>query len=104
MNFEEIVDHAVDMLRRRRRVAYRTLKVQLGLDEDALEALKDELIYAQRVASDEDGRVLVWRGEPAATPGARDAAAPPPLEAERRQLTVLFCDLVESTRLAAKLD
>jgi class 3 adenylate cyclase len=32
------------------------------------------------------------------------AAAPRPLEAERRQLTVLFCDLVGSTKLAARLD
>src|SRR5262249_58142551 len=31
------------------------------------------------------------------------AALPPP-EAERRQLTVLFCDLVGSTALAVKLD
>ena len=30
--------------------------------------------------------------------------APPPLAAERRQLTVLFCDLVDSTRLAGQLD
>src|SRR5262249_51353421 len=29
---------------------------------------------------------------------------PPPHEAERRQLTVLFCDLVESTRLSGQLD
>jgi class 3 adenylate cyclase len=27
-----------------------------------------------------------------------------PPEAERRQLTVLFCDLVDSTRLAGQLD
>jgi class 3 adenylate cyclase/tetratricopeptide (TPR) repeat protein len=37
-----------------------------------------------------------------------DKTAPPPStqapEAERRQLTVMFCDLVGSTRLAAKLD
>jgi class 3 adenylate cyclase len=32
------------------------------------------------------------------------AAAALPLEAERRQLTVLFCDLVGSTELAARLD
>src|SRR4029434_11239796 len=31
-------------------------------------------------------------------------AAPPSLEAERRQLTVLFCDLVDSTALASQLD
>ena len=42
-----------------------------------------------------------------ATPAAAAAAAAlslPPSEAERRQLTVLFCDLVGSTTLAAKLD
>jgi class 3 adenylate cyclase len=29
---------------------------------------------------------------------------PRPLDAERRQLTVLFCDLVDSTALASRLD
>jgi hypothetical protein len=33
------------------------------LDDDAIEALKDELIYAHHVAVDEDGRVLVWTGD-----------------------------------------
>src|SRR5215471_16869076 len=32
------------------------------------------------------------------------AAAAPPAEAERRQLTVMFCDLVGSTALSARLD
>src|SRR6266704_3456929 len=32
------------------------------------------------------------------------ATASPPPDAERRQLTVLFCDLVDSTRLASQLD
>src|SRR5262249_35837945 len=35
--------------------------------------------------------------------GQRLAPAAPP-EAERRQLTVMFCDLVDSTRLASRLD
>ena len=38
---------------------------------------------------------------PAAEP---PAAAPPPSDAERRQLTVMFCDLVGSTALSARLD
>src|SRR5215467_4779845 len=62
MTFEEILDQAIAMLQRRRRVAYRTLQVQFNLDDNALEALKDELLYAQQVARDEDGRVLVWTG------------------------------------------
>jgi class 3 adenylate cyclase len=40
---------------------------------------------------------------PAATPAAAPDA-PAPAEAERRQLTVMFCDLVDSTALSARLD
>jgi class 3 adenylate cyclase/predicted ATPase len=103
MAFEDIIDRAIDILRRRQRVAYRTLKVQLELDDDGLEALKDELLYAQRVARDEDGRVLVWCGETPSPSSAPSAERRTP-DAERRHLTVLFCDLVESTRLAGQLD
>ena len=101
MTFEEILDQAIAMLQRRRRVAYRTLQVQFHLDDNALEALKDELLYAQQVARDEDGRVLVWTG------GAETLPSPPPPstpDAERRQLTVMFCDLVDSTTLSSQLD
>ena len=109
MNFEEIIDHAIAMLQRRGRVTYRTLKRQFQLDDDALEDLKEELIYGQRLAADEDGRVLVWMGEeelPAAphTWVASLPVEPRPADAERRQLTVLFCDLVGSTALSAQLD
>jgi hypothetical protein len=54
------------MLQRRGRVAYRTLKWQFNLDDDALDDLKVELIEAQQVAIDEDGNVLVWTGDVAA--------------------------------------
>jgi class 3 adenylate cyclase len=109
MNFEEIIDHAIAMLQRRGRVTYRTLKRQFQLDDDALEDLKEELIYGQRLAVDEDGRVLVWMGEeePPAAPHTRMAfltVEPRPAEAERRQLTVLFCDLVDSIALPGQLD
>jgi hypothetical protein len=53
-------------------VAYRTLKVQFTLDDDALEALKDELLYAQQIAWDEEGRVLVW------TESVKTPPSPPP--------------------------
>jgi class 3 adenylate cyclase len=119
MTFEELLDHAIDMLRRRGRVTYRALKLQFHLDDDTLDVLKDELIYGQQLAVDEEGRVLMWAGPPATPP----AASLPPVatsveniptpaavhvspgpDAERRQLTVLFCDLVDSTPLASQLD
>jgi hypothetical protein len=62
MDFYAVVEQVLALLRSRGRVPYRVLKLQLQLDDDAIEALKDELIYAQHVAVDEDGRVLVWTG------------------------------------------
>ena len=102
MTFEEILDRAIALLQRRKRVAYRTLKAQFALDDDALEALRDELLYAQRVASDEDGRVLVWCGS--ADEHCAEPIDPRGREPERRQITLLFCDLVDSTALASRLD
>ena len=63
MTFEEVLDQAIAMLQRRGRLTYRTLQLQFQLDEAHLEDLKDELIYGQRLAVDEDDRVLVWTGE-----------------------------------------
>ena len=62
MTFEEVLDQAMAMLQRRGRLTYRTLQLHFHLDDESLEALKDELIYGQRLAVDEDGRVLVWTG------------------------------------------
>src|SRR5262245_48366202 len=108
MDFVAVGDQAIALLRQRGRLTYRTLQLQFQLDDGHLEALKDELIEGQRLAVDEAGRVLVWMGDtatpvspasPASVPAPPPAASSPP-EAERRQLTVLFCDLVDSTVLA----
>src|SRR4029453_11901834 len=121
MTFEEILEQALAMLQRQGRVSYRALKRQFALDDDFLEDLKDEIIDVHQVAVDHDGRMLVWTGEvttapavaspspPAVTAADQPAHASPPLppsvpEAERRQLTVMFCDLVGSTELAGRLD
>src|SRR5437773_5890020 len=105
MTFEEILDQAIAMLQRRGRLTYSTLKRQFQLDDAALEDVKNELIEGQRLAVDERGNVLVWTGDtatpvspasPEPLPAPPPAASSPP-EAERRQLTVLFCDLVDST-------
>src|SRR5262249_49960917 len=81
-----------------------------------------DLIYAKKLAVDEDGRVLVWTGGTASAPTTASPVPPPATsavspaqgeaasggpatpDAERRQLTVMFCDLVDSTRLASQLD
>jgi hypothetical protein len=130
MTFEEILDHAIALLQRRGRLTYRTIQRQFQLDDAALDDLKDELIYGQRLATDEDGRVLVWAGEaeapppPAAAPAAGQVrqpdtaplaytpphltdkilAARPALEGERKQVTVFFADIKDSTRLIEGLD
>jgi len=63
MDFYDVLDQVLDLLRQRGRVAYRVLKLQFKLDDETLEALKDELIYSQRLAVDAEGKVLVWAGD-----------------------------------------
>src|SRR5215471_6668186 len=126
VTFDEVLDQAIELLKKRGRLTYRTFKRQFHLDEAALEDLKFELIEGQRLATDENGTVLVWTGEATISPGPApsspqpsrplalqadqplQAAVPPPVpprpDAERRQLTVMFCDLVDSTFLSERLD
>jgi class 3 adenylate cyclase len=126
MDYDAILAQLLTLLQREKRLSYRALKVRLQLDDDTLEALKEDLIYAKQLAVDEGGRVLVWTGAegecPASGSGATERVEPPDTtvgqdllvgspssaprtpEAERRQLTVLFCDVVGSTALAERLD
>ena len=125
MDFYAILDQVIDLLRQRQRVTYWALQRQFDLDEDALNDLKDELLYAHPQVVDDEGRGLRWTGDTVSTPVQPPPSTPPasqlvtpgdplqvataPLvpyasEAERRQLTVLFCDLVDSTALARQLD
>src|SRR5215510_13122396 len=124
MTFEEILDQALAMVQRRGRVTYRTLKLQFALDDEQLATLKDELLYSQPHVVDDAGRGLLWTGarerptdSPPSAPAATSASPPgqPTLgalqpaertasDAERRQLTVMFCDLVDSTKLSSQLD
>src|SRR2546426_5261386 len=113
MEFEDVLAQTITLLQRQGRLSYGALKRRFQLDDAYLEDLKVELIEAQQLARDENGRILVWAGETASQPPARDAQGPQaPLihvarrtpDAERRQLTVMFCDLVDSTLLASQLD
>jgi hypothetical protein len=73
MDFYELLDDVVTLIRQRGRVTYRALKRHFHLDDEVLDDLKEELIKAQRVAVDENGDVLVWVGDVGSTP-----ASPPP--------------------------
>jgi class 3 adenylate cyclase len=115
MDFFTVVDQVIELLRTRGRVSYRALKRQFALDDAYLDDLKAEIIEVQQLAVDQDGTMLVWTGDGGALqkpsqPHIVDAqqphrrAEPRVPEAERRQLTVLFCDLVDSTALSSQLD
>jgi len=139
MDFYEVLEQVAVLLQRRGRVTYRALKIQFQLDDDTLEALKDELLYAQPQVQDEAGRGLVWTETSASasapvagldavlpttpSPGVVSSTRPPldpraytpphliekiltshaTLHGERKQVTVLFCDLANSTGLAEQL-
>src|SRR5262245_45214129 len=126
MDFYAVLDEVLELLQRHKRVTYRALKRQFGLDDAYLEDLKAEIIEARQLAVDQDGTMLVW---------SRDLTAPPPqtpepvsiqnrtplaytprhlaekiltsrsaLEGERKQVTVLFADVAGFTTLAEQLD
>src|SRR5262249_46826084 len=126
MDFYEVLARVIEVLQREGRTSYRALKRQFALDDGYLADLKVELIEVKQLAVDQDGTMLVWTGAvptpPAVAPhppppasqlatqdapltqgGTLPTTLPPP-DAERRQLTVLFCDLVDSTALATQLD
>ena len=76
MTFDAILAQVLDLLQRDGRVSYRALKVRFHLDDDLLEAVKDELIYAKKLAVDEENRVLVWTGGTSLTVSRRTLPSP----------------------------
>jgi class 3 adenylate cyclase/tetratricopeptide (TPR) repeat protein len=126
MDYDAVLTQVLELLQREKRLSYRVLKRRFGLDDDELEDLKEDLIYAKQLAVDEEGRVLVWTAgseamQPPASPAERALNRPPltytppylsekilasraALEGERKQVTVLFADLKDSTELIRDLD
>ena len=74
MTFDDILAQVLVLLQREQRFSYRALQRRFALEEADLEALKDELIYAKRLAIDEAGRVLVWVGDASTTPAPASQA------------------------------
>jgi class 3 adenylate cyclase len=128
MTFEEILDQAVAMLRRRGRVAYRALKRQFDVDDDYLEDLKETICYEYPEVA-EEGQGLVWSPTQETSDSSQPDTPPAPqpdkpellsytpkhladqilqskgtLEGERKQVTILFADIKGSTELIEGLD
>jgi class 3 adenylate cyclase/tetratricopeptide (TPR) repeat protein len=132
LDLYEVLDQIVDLLRQRGKVTYKALKFQFQLDDEALAVLKEELLYAQPEIEDDKGRGLIWKGTigvVSPSPPASDAASPSAidqerdpvaytpahladkirhsrstLEGERKQVTILFADIKDSTELIKDLD
>ena len=122
MKFSEVVAQTLAWLQREGRVSYRALKREFDLDDEFLEDVKAEIIEVKRLAMDENGKVLVWTGDTTVassswspTPQTMDSGLRTPDSksktldlrqdaGERRQLTVMFCDLVGSPALSEHLD
>jgi hypothetical protein len=136
--FSQTLTFVIGLLYLEKRVSYRRLRKEFGLDDETLDDVRHELIV-RRLAIDENGEGLFFVGAalfetgnappPALAPAALPlvSSAPvggsplpnPPLpglgpgitgegrvgtDAERRQLTVMFCDLVGSTALSTGMD
>ena len=65
MKFSEMVKQASILLKDKGQVSYRMLRREFDLDDETLEDLKAELIEVDKLAIDEDGKVLVWVGRDA---------------------------------------
>jgi class 3 adenylate cyclase/predicted ATPase len=125
VNFARVLKEVLWCLVTEGGISYRRVRLTYGLDDDAVEELRRELISVKRLAADVDGERLVWAPDGSLARNGRAGLPPHPLPplrlvepmptpakspardlpgAERRQLTVMFCDLADSTRLSAELD
>ena len=62
MDLMEVLAQVRELLQNKRRITYQMLKAHFRLDNEAIEALREELIEGEQVARDENGKVLVWVG------------------------------------------
>ena len=133
MDFYEVVRQAAKLLQEQGRLTYRTLKRQFDLDDEVLEDLKDELLFSHPVVDESGRGLVWTGDiesaqptspvqptpEPVSAPSTEPAREPlsytpqhlaekilttrSALEGERKQVTVLFCDLRNSTAIAEQI-
>ena len=130
MKFSEIIEQAGELLQRKGRITYRSLKREFALDDEGLDDLKDELLFSHPEIGEIDGRGLIWNGEtenvsqpqsPPSEPQSPSTYTPQHLadriraeqaamesrgaaDGEPKTITALFADLKGSTALIEGLD
>src|SRR5262249_9610354 len=120
------MEQGIALLRQRGRVTYRTLQLQFTFDDAPLAAPQDELLYSPPPVRAGTGRGLIWTDDAGPVRAGTGASVEPPAQApltytppylaekilttrhalagERKQVTVLFADLKDSTELIRGLD
>jgi class 3 adenylate cyclase/predicted ATPase len=121
VTFDEILEQVITLLKRQGRISYSALRRRFDLDDAFLDDLKDEILYVHESVVQADDRGFTWTGDtegmqvttsqsdPPVSQPVIEQDQPTPIEphspeAERRQLTVMFSDLVDSTKLSGQLD
>lgn len=77
MDFYDLLDQVIELLRNRKRVSYRALKLQFRVEDEYIEAIKEELTEVQQIAVDQDGKMLVWTGNGSTAAGTLPAVPSP---------------------------
>ncbi|CAE7822026.1 unnamed protein product [Symbiodinium microadriaticum] len=93
--YRKQVNQAQSLLESSQSVSLRALKREFLLDDESLEDLVEELVEIREVA-ELDGKILRWVTATSTSEATKE-------QGERRQLTVMFCDLVGSTELAQQM-
>ena len=86
MDYDALSSQVIALLQREKRLSYRVLKLRLQLDDEILEDLKEDLIYAKQLAVDEEGKcwcgpgpqVHPWLGGWPRPRGQKPGSHPPP--------------------------
>ena len=115
MDLQHTLGQIVWLLMSKGAVSYSDVRAEFGLSNDDLRAIKHELIVVKKCAADDQGQGLVWvLGQPT-TPSSDNATDvrveetkpdDPKLQkaSERRPLTIMFCDLADSTEMSTRID
>jgi hypothetical protein len=62
IDFDEVLSRAIALLKEKKRISYGALRLELKVDEELFAAIRDEIVDSQKLAHEEDGKVLVWTG------------------------------------------